>query len=150
FGDISAFTPSSFVEITYRASLFDDPVRPILRFRLESGADIDRFVPGPVAGAAIWVGRVPRDTRGVWISPTRHRGRFDFVVERARRRDGIALWLKALGQSPRYALSAAFYGVPGFTAEYDMNLDWALGFTRLDEFETWRAERTRSLDLIGI
>src|SRR5437763_16985265 len=31
-----------------------------------------------------------------------------------------------------------------------MNLDWALGFARLDEFETWRAERTRSLDLIGI
>jgi GT2 family glycosyltransferase len=150
FEDTGAFTPGGFVEITYRASLFDDPVRPILRFRTVDGAEIDRFLPGPVAGAAIWVGRVPRGTRQVWISPTRHRGRFDFVVERARRRNGWALWLQALRRSPRYALSAAFYGVPGFTAEYDMNLDWAFGFTPLAEFAQWRTQRARPLDLNGI
>jgi GT2 family glycosyltransferase len=125
-------------------------VRPILRFRTRDGAEIDRLLPGPVAGAAIWVGRVPRGTAEVWISPTRHRGRFDFVIEETRARNGLALWLKALGRSPRYALSAAFYGVPGFTAEYDMNLDWALGFTPLAEFETWRTKRARTLDLRGI
>jgi GT2 family glycosyltransferase len=125
-------------------------VRPILRFRTRDGAEIDRLLPGPVAGAAIWVGRVPRGTAEVWISPTRHRGRFDLVIEETRARKGLALWLKALGRSPRYALSAAFYGVPGFIAEYDMNLDWALGFTPLAEFETWRTKRARTLDLRGI
>jgi GT2 family glycosyltransferase len=125
-------------------------VRPILRFRTTEGGEIDRLLPGPVAGAAIWVGRVPDGTDQIWISPTHHRGRFDFVIERARRRNGLALWLKALRRSPRYALSAAFYGVPRFIAEYDMNLDWALGFTHLSEFERWRLARTRTLDLNGI
>ncbi|MEA2856481.1 MAG: hypothetical protein QOH98_802, partial [Methylobacteriaceae bacterium] len=145
-----AFRPGGFVEITYRASLFDDPVRPILRFRPKGGAEVDRFLPGPVAGAGIWVGRVPHGTTEIWISPTRHRGRFDFVVEQARPRNGVALWLKALWRSPRYALSALFYGVPGFIAEYDMNLDWALGFTPIEKFEEWRRPRTRPLDLSGI
>lgn len=150
FADIGAFPRGGFVEIAYRASIFDDPVRPILRFRLSDGAEIDRFLPGPVAGAAIWVGRVPRLTTEVWISPTRHRGRFDFVIEQARRRHGLALWLQALARSPRYALSAAFYGLPGFVAEYDMNLDWALGFTPLAQFATWRERRARRLDPTGI
>ena len=150
FADASAFIPGGFVELVYRASIFDDPVRPILRFRTDEGAEIDRLLPGPVAGAAIWVGRVPRGTRDVWISPTRHLGRFDFLIEAARRRSGPALWLQALRRSPRYALSAAFYGVPGFIAEYDMNLDWALGFTPLSAFETWRNARARGLDFTGI
>ncbi|MBV8848091.1 MAG: glycosyltransferase [Methylobacteriaceae bacterium] len=148
--DIRAFTPGGFVEIVYRASLFDDPVRPILRFRTQQGSEIDRLLPGPVAGAAIWVGRVPKGTNEIWISPTHRRGRFDFVIEQARRRNGSALWLRALRRSPRYALSAAFYGVPRFIAEYDMNLDWALGFTPLSEFESWRSIRIRMLDLSDI
>ena len=148
--EVSAFRPGGFVEIVYRASIFDDPVRPILRFRTSKGAEIDRLLPGPVAGAAIWVGRVPKDTTEIWISPTHHRGRFDFVIERVRRRNSLGLWLKALRRSPRYALSAAFYGVPGFMAEYDMNLDWALGFTPLPEFEAWRSRRARRLDLAHI
>jgi GT2 family glycosyltransferase len=150
FADIGGFEPGGFVEITYRASLFDDPVRPVLRFRLQTGEEIERFLPGPVAGAAIWVGRVPRGTIEIWISPTRHRGRFDFVVERVRRRNWLALWLEALQRSPRYALSAAFYGVPAFVAEYDMNLDWALGFTPIEEFAAWRKTRARAIDLTGI
>ncbi len=148
--ETGAFVPGGFVEIVYRASIFDDPVRPVLRFRTSRGDEIDRFLPGPVAGAGIWVGRVPQDTTEIWISPTRHRGRFDFVVERARPRNGLALWLQALRRSRRYALSALFYGVPGFRAEYDMNLDWALGFTPMSGFETWRGQRTRPLDLAGI
>jgi GT2 family glycosyltransferase len=150
FDDIGAFRPGGFVEIVYRTSVFDDPVRPILRFRTADGAEVDRFLPGPVAGAGIWTGRVPRATKDVWISPTRHRGRFDFVAERARRRNALALWLKALWRSPRYALSALFYGVPGFLAEYDMNLDWALGFTPFAQFATWRKRRARPLDLKNI
>ncbi|MBV9065256.1 MAG: glycosyltransferase, partial [Methylobacteriaceae bacterium] len=125
-------------------------MRPILRFRTTEGAEIDRLLPGPVAGAAMWVGRVPQHTHEIWVSPTHHRGRFDFVIERARRRYGLALWLNALRRSPRYALSAAFYGVPRFIDEYDMNLDWALGFTPLSEFESWRRTRARTLDLKGI
>ncbi|MEA2840411.1 MAG: hypothetical protein QOF41_1741 [Methylobacteriaceae bacterium] len=150
FDDIGAFRPGGFVEIVYRASLFDDPVRPILRFFLADGAEVERFLPAPVAGAGIWTGRVPHGRTDVWISPTRHPGRFDFLIERVRRRNGVALWLKALRRSPRYALSALFYGVPGFRAEYDMNLDWALGFTPLAKFETWRKRRARALDLVEV
>jgi O-antigen biosynthesis protein len=150
FVDLTPFRAAGFVEITYRASIFDDPVRPILRFRRRDGTQVDRFLPGPIAGAAMWVGRVPTDTTDIWISPTRHRGRFDFLVESIRPRNWLALWLEALARSPRYGLSAAFYGVPRFVAEYDMNLDWALGFTSFSQFDTWRQNRARPLDFVGI
>lgn len=150
FLDLVPFRPAGFVEITYRASIFDDPVRPILRFRRRDGTQVDRFLPGPVAGAAMWVGRVPNNTTEVWISPTRHPGRFDFAVESIRPRNWLALWLEALRRSPRYAFSAAFYGVPRFVAEYDMNLDWALGFTPFAQFGSWRQKRVRPLDLLGV
>ncbi len=102
--------PGGFVDIVYRASIFDDPVRPILRFRTSDGAQIDRFLPGPVAGAGIWVGRVPRGTIEIWISPTRHRGRFDFVIEEPAAAMGLAFGGRRYAGRPLCPLGAFLRG----------------------------------------
>src|SRR5208283_6170642 len=68
FKSLAPFQASHFIELTYRSSLYDDPVRPILRFITDAGA-IERFLPGPVAGAGIWRGAVPRKLSDVLICP---------------------------------------------------------------------------------
>jgi hypothetical protein len=81
-----AFRPGSIIEITYRASLWDEPVRPVFRFWTAPDQWQDHIAPGPVAGAGIWTGRVPDNTIGVSVSPTNRPGRFDFQLETVRSR----------------------------------------------------------------
>ena len=77
FKSLAPFQASRFIEITYRSSLYDDPVRPILRFITDAGA-VERFLPGPVAGAGIWRGAVPRKLKRRADLPRRKSGAFRF------------------------------------------------------------------------
>jgi GT2 family glycosyltransferase len=138
-----------FVEITYRASLLDDPVRPILRFSTDR-AVVDRILPGPVAGAAVWRGALPKGTRAVSISPASRPGRFDFAVESIRpvglgemlastwRRKPAKLW--------SYFLPTLF----GYAAEAENALDWVNNSEPVDSFESFLARRERAFDIDGI
>src|SRR5258707_624864 len=83
FSSPAVFAGKRFVEITYRASLYDDPVRPVLRFVNRKGT-LERILPAPVAGAGLWRGTVPAEVRDVLISPVARTGRFDFAVESVR------------------------------------------------------------------
>jgi GT2 family glycosyltransferase len=138
-----------FVEITFRASLLDDPVRPILRFATASGI-VDRILPGPVAGAGVWRGALPKGTRAVSISPSSRPGRFDFEIESIRpvglgemlastwRRKPAKLW--------SYFLPTLF----GYAAEAENALDWANNSEPVDSFESFLARRERAFDIGGI
>lgn len=142
FRSPEAFRPGALVELRYGASLFDDPVRPILRFWTRSGQYQDHLLPAPCKGEAIWVGRVPADRTAVWISPTDQTGRFDFEALSIEPASLRTMFRKAI-RSPR----RMFYGVAarlvGLTDEADLNLRWALGGEDLSEYKSWSAARTR-------
>lgn len=143
------FGARPFVEIVFRASLLDDPVRPVLRFSTDAGL-IDRILPGPVAGAGLWRGAVPKGVRAVSISPTNRPGRFDFLIESIRpvglgemlastwRRKPAKLW--------SYFLPTLF----GFSAEAENALDWVNNSEPVEAFEAFLARRERAFAPDGI
>ena len=147
--DAGAFPPGAHVEIRYRSSIYDDPVRPVLRFQTPDGP-IDRLLPGPVAGAGVWAGRVPRGASAVFISPTNQPGRFDFRLESVRRISPLRLYARGLRQSRGDAIGALACRLIGFEPEYDRNLGWATGFTPIEDYAAWKAARARPLEPDGL
>ena len=134
------------VEIVYRSSLFDEPVRPVLRFSRGTGA-IEHVCAGPVAGAAIWTGRVPADADGIAISPTDRPGPFDFAIESVRVRSWPALLADGLHHNSRSTRSAILTRLIGWRPESDNNLAWAIGAMPVSHFAAWEARRRRAPDL---
>lgn len=136
-----------FIEIVYRLSFWDEPVRPILRFWSEEGAYVDRIAAGPIAGAGMWIGRMPPTTRRLDISPTNRLGPFGFRIERIRARPWLAVVARGLRCQPTRTRSALLTRLIGWRPESDANLAWATGAVPFARFSKWRAERTRVPDL---
>jgi GT2 family glycosyltransferase len=149
FKSLAPFQASRFIEITYRSSLYDDPVRPILRFMTEAGA-IERFLPGPVAGAGIWRGTVPRKLSAVLICPAARAGRFDFRVENVRPLSFSEIAALVWERRPRKLFDILLATTFGYIAEAENAVDWAIGAEPLHRFPAWRAKRERPLDLSGV
>ncbi len=140
----------AFVEITYRASLWDEPVRPVFRFDLADGTRVDRLAAGPVAGAGIWIGRVPAGTVRASVSPTCRAGLFGFRIEAIRRRSWIELLAMGARRNARSTRSAILTRLIGWGPESDINLAWAIGSTPVADYSAWRHARARPLELDGL
>ena len=148
FASPSLFAGMRYVELTYRASLYDDPVRPVLRFVTRAGT-VEHMLPAPVAGAGIWRGAVPTGVREILISPVTRAGRFDFAVESIRRlslRDRLhPVWQRR---------RATFFFVLlrmglGFHADAANAIDWTAASEPLATFPSWQAVRARAFDSAG-
>ena len=138
-----------FVELTYRSSFWDVPVRPILRFHLRDGGVVEHIGAGPVVGAAVWIGRIPVGAVRLSISPTNRLGPFDFVVERVQWRLWPSLLADGLRRNPRSTRSAILTRLIGWGPESDNNLAWAIGAIPISRSSAWRRERQRMPDVTG-
>jgi GT2 family glycosyltransferase len=147
--DQGLFIAGAHVEIWYRLGVFDHPARPVLRFWTANGP-VDRLLPGPVAGAGTWAGRVPKGATRVSISPVNRPGRFDFRLERATPVGAARLLARGLMKSPGDAIGAIACRAIGFDPEYERNLGWATGFAPLDDYADWKAARQRPLEPVGM
>jgi GT2 family glycosyltransferase len=132
------------VELRYAASFYDEPVRPILRFWLGENFK-ETILPGPCEGVGVWIGRVPRKTTDIWISPTNRPGRFNFRIERMRPVSSFDALRKAAAAPKRlfFALSA---GMVGLSEESELNWRWAFGAAPMSSYPSWRAARRREND----
>lgn len=132
------------VELRYAASFYDEPVRPILRFWL--GEDFKEIIlPGPCEGAGVWVGRVPRETTDIWISPTNRPGPFDFRILSARPVSRFDA-LRMAAVAPKRLFFALSAGMVGLSEEAELNWRWALGAAPMSAYPSWRAARRRESD----
>jgi O-antigen biosynthesis protein len=142
---IAGFQPGRWVAMRYAASLYDEPVRPILRFLMRDGSRKDVLAPAPCEGEAIWLGRAPPDLAALWISPTDRIGRFDFrILSIGPVPLGVSL-RKALASPKRMFFSASARMV-GLHDEADLNLRWALGREEVSAYPRWSRERSRRSD----
>jgi len=144
FCTLQGIAPGGVVELCYAASLYDPPVRPILRFWLGETFK-EHILPAPCEGAGIWFGRVPRETTDVWISPTNRPGPFNFRLASARPVRYVDALRKA-ASAPKRLFFAVSAGMVGLTEEADLNWRWALGAAPLSAYPSWRAARARASD----
>jgi GT2 family glycosyltransferase len=140
-----AIVRQRWIRIRYRSSLFDDPVRPLLRFRTSRGETI-RVMSGPVAGTAAWIDRVPDATTSISISPTNRRGPFSFRLDGIQSLSRSQILLAALRRDPLRALRAVGLGLINERPEAEYDLMQALGTEPLDAYADWLAVRSRPLD----
>jgi GT2 family glycosyltransferase len=149
FRSVVAFEATRFVEITYRSSLYDNPVRPILKFSTAQG-EIERILPGPVAGAGVWRGAVPRGIRAVLVSPAARPGQFDFRIESVKPLSYLEIAGLVWRRRPKKLWSMVLAATFGYFAEAENAMDWAVGAEPFERFAQWRSQRERTLDLSSI
>jgi GT2 family glycosyltransferase len=140
----------SLVEITYRTSFWDEPVRPVFRFHTSLGDWHDRIAPAPVAGTATFKTRIPNGTTAISVSPTCRIGRFDFEITDVRRLSFVGEALRAARHKPRHVRSAILTRLIGWHEESDVNLAWASASTSIAHYDRWRRVRSRDIDLGSI
>ena len=135
-----------FIELVYSASLLDEPVRPVLRFFASDGSFVDYIGAAPVAGSAVWIGRVPPHATHLAISPTNRLGSFAFKVERLRARHWPGLLLEGIRRRPRHTWSAILTRCIGWWPESDNNLAWATSATDFEDYPKWLVQRLRPME----
>lgn len=135
------------IRLRYRAGLFDEMVRPLIRFRLRDG--VERIVPmnGAPTGMAEWIGRVPERAVAVSISPVRTAGEFSFELSDAIAQSRLALVLRGLWRQPRMALTALGARLIGSREEARHCLKFAALPSPMHAYENWIRARTRPMDL---
>ena len=137
------------ISITYSASLYDELVRPLLRFETPDGVRLD-LLPAPLFGRGTWIGYVPLDATEICISPVERPGYFGF------RLDAFAVlpsgWptCLALLQNPRLgalAILAACRRQRGLAREL---ICAAIRSCPFGSYDSWHAHRTRAAEPDGL
>lgn len=145
FRSLQPFRPGGFAELRYAANLYDRPVRPILRLWRGDEDYCDHILPAPCEGAGLWIGKIPKETTDVWISPTNRAGPFDFRILDARQASFAHALRKAAAAPKRLFFALSADGV-GLAAEAELNWRWALGGAPISTYPSWRAARQRPSD----
>lgn len=137
------------LRLRYHAGLFDELVRPLIRFRRVGGGEEIVPMNGALTGVAEWIGRVPARTVAVAISPVRREGPFSFAVVGAWRIGSDRLLLRGLRRHPRMALTALGARLIGSREEARHCLKFAALATPMAHYARWTRRRTRTIDLAG-
>ncbi len=148
--DISApVQAGSWIELRYATGFFDPLARPLLRCFLQNSFH-DEILPGALFGRAIWIGFIPHGTKEIWISPTNQAGPFSFTVESCvALTHARAIW-RALRKNIGHCLlgmGAQLIGLRHFAA---VELKRALSITPFADYDRWRKDRMRELDLLHL
>ena len=137
------------LRLRYHAGIFDEHVRPLLRF--STGKDDDVTVPmnGALLGVGEWIGRVPDDTVAAAVSPVGRPGPFSFALASAHSVPRATLLARGLMADPRLTLTACGARVIGARAEARHCLSFAALATPMRRYSHWLAARSRPVDLDG-
>ena len=136
------------IRIRYSSSLFDEPVRPLIRFVAADGVESVCAMNGPALGSSSWIGSVPPGTVSVFISPARRTGRFSFRIDGVEPISSFRLLLRAFFHDPGGAIWAVQARCAGFEAEARQALRYACGGIPLNRYDQWYAERARPHTLL--
>ena len=143
-------TRRSWVRLRYSSSMFDEPVRPLIRFTTATGKQIVEAMNGPVLGSAEWIGRVPDSTTSVEFSPCRREGPFSFRVDRVAAVSRLSLLFRGMARDPRWVPWAARSWVLRSRQETWQALKFGAAATPIGAYASWRAQFSRPLELEGL
>ncbi len=139
----------AWITLRYSSGVFDDAVRPLIKFITNNGKELIQPMNAPVLGTAEWIGRIPNRTVSVSISPSNRLGPFSFQVENIDALTRRELIRTGLRTDPPWALWSLRSRLLNSREEAWQALKYARGGTRLDRYDEWRARFARPVDLAG-
>ena len=137
------------IRIRYSSGLFDEPVRPLIRFDTRSGNSFVQPMNGAILGSAEWIGRIPNETVSVSISPGRRLGPFSFRVERIDVLSRPRLLQGGFFSNPLWAFWAIRSRMVDSHQEAWQSIKYALGGTPFKRYQAWAARMARPFDPEG-
>ncbi len=141
---------SHWISLRYRTGFFEDPVRPLIRFRAGDGSSRTFPMNGAVAGAAQWIGRVPDDTVAVSVSPTNRMGAFGFALESLEPVSLARVLRTGFARDPALTLLGIGAKVIGSRDEARHCLAFAIGGTSFEQYDAWARTFVREPDMAGV
>jgi O-antigen biosynthesis protein len=138
------------IRLRYSASFFDDPVRPLIRFKTRSGAVFVQAMNGPVLGSAEWMGRVPDDTVKVAISPGQGGTPSTFRIDSVSPLSRIGLLRRGFRHDWRWVYWTVRSRLLNSRQEAWQALKFASPPTPLEGYGAWRARLARPFDPGGL
>lgn len=137
------------VSISYSTSLYDELVRPMIRFETPDGEQSD-LLPAPLFGRATWIGYVPLGTTRIDISSVERSGCFGF------RLDAFSIlprgWptFLALMKRPRLGALSIVADCRGARALARVLIYAAIRSCPFESYDDWRSRRTRIAEPDGL
>jgi O-antigen biosynthesis protein len=138
------------VRLRYSSSMFDEPVRPLIRFTVATGEQFVEAMNGPILGSAEWIGRIPDRTISVQISPCRRLGAFSFRLDGIVAVSRLSLLRSAIARDPLWAAWAARSRVLNSRREAWQALKFGAAATPIEAYASWRTQFSRPLELEGL
>jgi O-antigen biosynthesis protein len=138
------------IRLRYSASFFDEPLRPLIRFKTRTGAAFVQAMNGPVLGSAEWLGRVPDDTVKIEISPGRGGTPSTLRIDEVNPLSRIRLLRRGLPRDWRWVYWTVRSRLLNSRQEAWQALKFASPPTPLGDYGAWRARLVRPLDPGGL
>jgi hypothetical protein len=147
-GDL--ITHRRWVRLRYSSSMFDEPVRPLIRFTTATGEQIVEAMNGPLLGSAEWIGRVPDHTKSVEFSPCRREGPFSFRLDSVAAVSLLSLLRRGMARDPLWVPWAARSWALNSRREAWQALKFGAAATPIDAYGSWRRQFSRPLERGGL
>jgi GT2 family glycosyltransferase len=148
---VEAISGRRWIRLRYSTSYFDEPIRPLIRFRTQSGERFVRAMNGAIFGTAEWIGRVPDQTISIEISPGRRQGPFDFRLDAIESVARTQLALQSLRRrQPGWLYWAVRSKLLGSQQEAWQALLYASSGTELASYPLVCKRLARSIELEGL
>jgi GT2 family glycosyltransferase len=129
------------IVLTYRGDPVARPLRPLLRLTRRDGRRETFVLPGPVLGAAQWLGYLPADCGGLELATDRRDG---FVLERVGVRSSAQVLAECLRRRPLRAVAAVFNALRRDERRFRDILRGSCGVTPVDRYAAWARTRARA------
>jgi O-antigen biosynthesis protein len=143
-------TRRRWVRLRYSSSMFDEPVRPLIRFTTATGERLVEAMNGPILGSAEWIGRVPDRTISVEFSPCRRQGPFSFRLDSVAAVSRLSLLRRGITRDPLWVFWAARSRILNSRREAWQALKFGAAATPIEAYASWRAQFSRPLELEGL
>ena len=147
---VEPFSGRTWIRVRYRSSVFDDSVRPLLRFTTRNGEIFHDAMTGAYAGCGEWIGRVPPDTVAVSVSPVTCAGRFDFRLDSVEPVSPLWLFWRGLRQAWKWTAWSVIARLINARRESRQALRFAGTATPLSDYHDWMQARSRDFDPAGL
>jgi hypothetical protein len=138
------------VRLRYSSSMFDEPIRPLIRFTNAAGEQFVEAMNGPILGSAEWIGRVPDRTVSIQISPSRRLGPFSFRLDSIGAVSRLSLLRSGIARDPLWVYWAARSRVVNSRREAWQALKFGAAATPLEDYASWREQFSRPLEPEGL